>query len=87
MQTLTLEIQSGKLDGKTKLDYWRLMPKKDRSERYRTDCLKSIFISDPPNEKHIDDFVMYEGILATPEELAKQNSYFQNDIRKMKGNN
>ena len=87
MQTLTLEIQSGKLDGKTKLDYWRLMPKKDRSERYRTDCLKSIFISDPPNEKHIDDFVMYEGILATPEELAKQNSYFQNDIRKIKGDN
>ena len=45
--------------------------KKDRSERYRTDCLKSIFISDPPNKKHIDAFVMYAGILATPEELAK----------------
>lgn len=87
IQTLTLEIQSGKLEGKAKVDYWRLMPKKDRSERYRTDCLKSIFISDPPNKKHIDDFVMYEGILATPEELAKQNSYFQNDIRKIKGDN
>ena len=61
--------------------------KKDRSERYRMNCLKSIFISDPPNKKHIDDFVMYEGILATPEELAKQNSYFQNDIRKIKGDN
>ena len=67
--------------------FLKIKTKKDRSERYRTDCLKSIFISVPPNTKHIDDFEMYEGILATPEELAKQNSYFQNDIRKMKGNN
>lgn len=85
MQVLTLEIQSGKLEGPTKIDYWTLMPKKDRSERYRTDCLKSIFVCDPPNEKHIDDFRMYGGILATPEELEMQNSYFQNDIKKMKG--
>ena len=28
---------------------------------------------------------MYSGILATPEELEQQNSYFQNDIKKMKG--
>ena len=85
IQTLTLEIQSGKLEGPTKVDYWRLMPKKDRSNRYRTDCLRSIFISVPKNEKHIDDFKMYSGILATPEELEQQNSYFQNDIKKMKG--
>ena len=59
--------------------------KKERSNRYRTDCLKSVYESYIPNKMHIDDYKMYAGILATSEELALQNSYFQNDIKKMKG--
>ena len=85
MQTLTLEIQSGRLDGSVKVDKWRIMTKKDRSNRYRTDCLQGVFESYKPNEMHVDDFIMYANELATQEELQKQNSYFQNDIKKMKG--
>ena len=85
MQTLTLEIQSGRLDGSVKVDKWRIMTKKDRSNRYRTDCLQGVFESYKPNEMHVDDFIMYANELATQEELQKQNSYFKNDIKKMKG--
>ena len=87
MQTLTLEIQSGTLEGNVKVDKWRILTKKDRSNRYRTDCLESVFETYTPNEIHIDDLKTYSDILATQEECALQNSYFQNDIRKMKGIN
>ena len=85
MQTLELEIQSGTLEGAPKKEKWRLLTKKDRSKRYRTDCLESVFQSYTPNTMHIDDFIMYASELGTPEENAQQHSYFQNDIKKMKG--
>ena len=85
MQTLTLEIESGSLDGERKREYWRSMSIYDLSERYSSDCLKGVFVSDPPNDKHIDDFIMYEGILPTPKELGMQHSYFYNGVSKMKG--
>lgn len=85
MQTLDLEIQSGTLEGAPKKEKWRLLTKKDRSKRYRTDCLESVFQSYTPNTMHIDDFIMYANELGTPEENAQQHSYFQNDIMKIKG--
>ena len=84
MQVLNLEIQSGELEGEVKKDKWRLIYKKDRSRRYRTDCLQAIYNSYEPNAIHIDKFIMYAGELSTYEENQLQNSYFQNDIRKMK---
>ena len=85
MSTLTLEIQSGSMDGEPIIDYWRSMTCIDRAERYSSDCLKGVFKSTPANEKHIDDYVMYEGILPTPKELSQQHSYFYNGIHKLKG--
>lgn len=84
MQTLTLEIEDGTLEGETTREYWRSMSIFDLSERYSSDCLKGVFKSDKPNEKHIDDYVMYEGIMPTPEELGMQHSYFYNGVSKMK---
>ena len=84
-QMLHLEIQSGNLEGEIKKEKWRMLTKKDRSNVYRTDCLNQVFESYEPNTMHVDDFITYAGSLATQEELAMQNSYFQNDIRKMKG--
>ena len=84
-QTLHLEIQSGNLEGEIKKEKWRMLTKKDRSNVYRTDCLNQVFETYEPNTMHIDDFITYAGSLATQHELAMQNSYFQNDIRKMKG--
>ena len=83
-QTLKLEIQSGRLEGEVKNEKWRLIMKKDRSRRYRTACLEAVFDSYEPNFMHIDDFIMYAGEVGTQEENALQNSYFQNDIAKMK---
>ena len=84
MQTLKLEIQSGRLDGNVKKEKWRLIMKKDRSKRYRTSCLEAVFESYTPNTMHIDDFICYAGEVGTQEENELQNSYFQNDIMKMK---
>ena len=83
-QTLKLEMQSGRMDGEVKKEKWRLIMKKDRSRRYRTACLEAVFDSYEPNTMHIDDFIMYAGEVGTQEENELQNSYFQNDITKMK---
>ncbi len=83
-QTLKLEMQSGRMDGQIQKEKWRLITKKDRSRRYRTACLEAVFDSYEPNTMHIDDFIMYAGEVGTDEENQLQNSYFQNDIRKMK---
>lgn len=84
IQTLKLEIQSGRMDGEVKKEKWRLITKKDRSRRYRTACLEAVFDSYEPNTMHIDDFIMYAGEVGTDEENQLQNSYFQSDITKMK---
>lgn len=83
-QMLTLEIQSGRMDGEVKKDKWRLIMKKDRSRRYKTACLEAVFDSYVPNTMHVDDFIMYAGEVGTDEENQLQNSYFQMDITKMK---
>ena len=72
------------MDGQIKKDKWRLIMKKDRSRRYRTACLEAVFDSYEPNTMHVDDFLMYAGEVGTQEENELQNSYFQNDIKKMK---
>ena len=84
MQTLKLEIQSGRMDGEVKSEKWRLIMKKDRARRYKTACLEAVFDSYEPNTMHVDDFIMYAGEVGTDEENQLQNSYFQMDIYKMK---
>lgn len=87
IQTLELEMESGTLEdgGKVKHDKWRIITKKDRSRRYKTACLESVFDSYEPNFMHVDDFLEYAGEIGTQEENDLQNSYFQNDIKKMRG--
>ena len=82
--TLHLEIQSGRMDGEVKKDKWRIILKKDRSARYKTDCLNSVFDTFEPNTLHIDDFICYAGDVGTLRENGLQESYFQNDVIKMK---
>lgn len=83
-QTLNVEIKAGSLEGEPKKDKWRILTKKDRSRRYRTDGLKAIYEPYKPNTMHIDDFIQYAGELGTQEENELQNSFFQNDIKKMR---
>ena len=86
IQTFNLVIQSGLLESTFIHDKWRNIIKIARANRYATDCLEGVFQSDKPNTMHIDDYTMYKFVRATPEELMSQHSFFQNDIRKMKGN-
>ena len=60
---------------------------KDRSKRYSTDCLSSVFDGYKPNTMHIDDFKEYATVMATMEEGQEQHSYFQNDIHEIKKKN
>ena len=85
VQTLTLELQSGRMDGEVKEDKWRILTKKDRSRRYRTACLEAVFESYEPNTMHIDDFAAYAAEVGSQAENGQQNSFFQTDIAKMKG--
>lgn len=82
--TLHLEIESGRMDGNIKNAKWRVILKKDRSKRYSTDCLSSVFDSYKPNTMHIDDFKEYATVMATMSEGQEQHSYFQNDIHEIK---
>ena len=86
MQKMVIQIQSGRMDGELRQDFWRIMPKKDYSERYGTDCLNSVWQKATPNTMHIDDFISYAAKFATKEECQKQNSFFQKDIHKIKTN-
>ena len=84
MQIVSIEIQSGRMDGEIRKDKFRWLAKKDWSNRNRTDCLNSVWEKPTPNTMYIDDFITYTATLATQEECAQQNSYFQNDIHKIK---
>lgn len=86
-QELLLELESGRMDGEKKDRKFYRMAKKDYSKRYSTNCLSAIFEGDAVNTISIADLKEYASILATSEELAMQNSHFQNDIRKMKQTN
>ena len=81
--TLKLSIQSGRMDGDVKSDRWRIIFKKDRSDRYKTDCLESVFNGYNPVRMHVDDFICYSGKVGTVRENGLQNSFFQNDLRQM----
>ena len=81
--TLELEVQSGRMDGEPIKDKWRILTKKDRSARYKTDCLESVFTTYEPNTMHIDDFICYAKGVGSLKENGLQNSYFQNDIKRM----
>ncbi len=85
-QTLNLVLEKtlNGVEGETeKCKYYR-MPKKIYSRRFRTDCLSAIFETRAEkNSVSLDDLAEYGDIMATQEELARQNSHFQAEISKI----
>ena len=77
-QTFHLEVESGRMDGKSKQRKFYGMDKKDFSRRYSTDAMSSIF--DLPNTVSIADFIEYADVMASKAERDMQNSHFQRDI-------
>ena len=82
-QTLHLLVESGRMDGDAKKEKWHILTKRDRSDRYGTDCLASVFDGDSVNTMHVDDFIMYARKVATTEETMQQHSYFQEQIHRI----
>lgn len=74
---LTLETQSGRLEGKADTQKYYLCSKKIYSRRFSTDCYSEFF-----HEKALQSgiglkkYEEYVGVRATSDELKKQNSYF-----------
>lgn len=80
-QTLTLELQSGRMDGQPKKRKWYRMPKKIYSRRYTTDCQQAIFERRAEyNYVGIDDLREYADDMANSEELIYQNSHMQVEL-------
>lgn len=79
--TLSLELQSGRMDGKPRKRKWYRMPKKIYSRRYTTDCQQAIFERRAEiNFVGIDDLREYADDMANGEELIYQNSHMQVEL-------
>lgn len=82
---LDVTIESGRQDGKLKENHYYLMTKKIYSKRFSTDCFSDYF-----NEKALrsqiglDDLEEFVSEKATFEEMKKENSYFFNDLTKLR---
>ena len=80
---LSISLQHGTMDGEVISRKWYKMPFKVYSERYSTDCLSGIFEKRAANNSvGLDKMPEYEDIKATWDELSKQHSFFQEDIKK-----
>lgn len=80
---LEFEIESGRLNGKTKLHDYYLSEKKIKSDRFSTDCYGDLFDEISFNSGvGILDVVTYMDSKATKQELEMQRSYFYNDMTK-----
>ena len=78
---LTVEIESGTLDGNRERNRYWLMWKKIYSKRFATDCVSGFFEERVlHSDVGIADMDEYETERATWEELKKQNSYFVRDL-------
>lgn len=83
---LQLKVEQGTLDGESKLYRYYLMPKKVYSNRFSTDCYSEYFRARSLKTRiGMNDYIEYEGVKATPEELKAQHSYFINDLEKNVG--
>jgi len=80
---LSLEVESGRMDGDAKRCKYFRQSKKIWAKRYSTDCLSGIFEKRSRlNRIGIDELQEYADGLATDEELGLQNSHFQQDVNK-----
>ncbi len=82
---ITLQSEKGTLDNKFEDNHYYLMPYKIYSKRFATDCFSEFFVDKALKSKiGIDDLETFETEKASLEELQSENSYFINDISKIK---
>lgn len=87
-QSLTLEVESGAREGEIKQSKYYRQSKKIYSKRYATDCLSGLFEERGAlNTVGLDDLCEYADLMASADELGKQNSHFQTEIKNLNKNN
>ena len=80
-QSVSLLVESGRMDGKPNKRKYYMQSKKSFSERYSTDCQSGIFERRARyNRIGLDDIKTYLTKVATWEELEEQHSFFQADV-------
>ncbi len=84
---LDLAVEKGTQDGATKSKKYYLDTKKIYAKRFSTDCYNDIFTEKALRSNvGLADVPEYKGVKATLEELMLQNSYFFNELLKIKNN-
>lgn len=82
---MTLSKEAGTLDGKREKHSYYLSKKKTYSERFSTDCFSDFFaVQALKTGKSLEDYPAYQSVKATVSELEKQNSYFIDDISRLR---
>jgi len=82
---LDLQVESGRQDKESKESIYYLMCKKIYSRRFSTDCFSDIFHEKAlRSELGINDLEEFRSEKATFEEMMMENSYFFNDLIKIK---
>ena len=83
-QSVSLLVESGRMNGKAKKRKYYMQSKKSFSERYSTDCQSGIFDRRARyNRVGLNDIKEYLGKVATWEELEEQHSFFQADVSRL----
>lgn len=78
---VTLNRQSGRMEGKVEKKKYYLMRKKIYSDRFSTDCFSGYFDNSArKTDVGLDDYPSYAGKTASNAELQYQNSYWVNEL-------
>ena len=84
---LKIQVEKGTLDGQLKECSYYLMAKKIYSKRFSTDCFSDVFKYRTLNSNlGLNDILEFKSEKATLEEMMLENSYFFNDLIKIKDN-
>ena len=82
---LTLQVESGRQNGEIKSSKYFLMCKKIYSKRFSTDCFSGFFHEKAlRSELGLNDLEEFASEKASFEEMMMENSYFFNDLIKIK---
>ncbi len=82
-----MNVEKGTMDEEPKKAKYFLMFKKIYSKRFSTDCFSDFFTEKAlRSEFGLDDLPSFEKEKASFEEMLKENSYFFNDLVKIKNN-
>ena len=83
-KVMQLRLEGG-TDGESRKALYVISKKKLYAGRYSTDCLKGLYVDKLRTcRRSLADLPTYRDIVAEPDELKEQNSYFVNDVMKYK---